>query len=118
MDLFSNSELLKYKGEGSYQTYTGSTISVIISVLFFAIFYNYCKQTVQGKITSTPKTRPSLSAPFNTNESSSAFMFAVGIEGLDLTVQNKFFNIVMSSKVYKNGVEASSQRTPLEPCLL
>lgn len=66
--MFSNPELFKYKGEGTYQTYTGSILSVLIVALFVAAFFNYVKQTLnREKITTTPKLRPSLDSTFNTN---------------------------------------------------
>lgn len=68
MDLFSTPEFLKHKGEGSYQTYTGATISVLIFILFTVVFFNYCKQTVnREKITTIPKAKPSLGTSFNTS---------------------------------------------------
>lgn len=86
MDLFANPEFLKYKGEGAYQTYGGSIISVLIVLAFFVLFFNIIKSTVsREKIVSISKLRPSLDSTFTTNESDSAFMFAVGLEGFNLS---------------------------------
>jgi hypothetical protein len=119
MDLFSNGELLKYKGEGTYQTYTGSIFSVLIIIVFVAFFFNYCKETFNREnITNTPRVRPSLNSTYNTNDSSSAFMFAVGLDGIDLSSGERLFDIILSSVVYQNGKPFSSVDVPLEPCLI
>lgn len=119
MDLFSNCEYLKYNGEGSYQTYTGSTFSVFLVIFFVVVFYSFCKQTLnREKITNTPRLRPSLGTSFNTNESNSPFIFAMGIDGIDLNAGERLFDIFMASKVYKNGKLFSSEEVAMEPCLL
>lgn len=117
MDLFANPEFLKYKGEGAYQTYGGSTISVLIVLAFFVLFFNIIKSTVnREKIVSVSKLKPSYDSTFRTNESDSAFMFAVGLEGFNLSHSERFFDFYMSAKIFKNSQPFSSVDVPLVPC--
>jgi hypothetical protein len=113
-DFFANSELLKYRGEGAYQTYTGATLSVLLFLAFFIGFFSMIKSTLSREnITSVPKSKPSKDSQFETNSSSSAFMFAVGLEGFDLSAQERMFDIFMTAKVYKNSKPFSSVDIPL-----
>lgn len=119
LDLFACPEYLKYKGEGSNQTYGGSIISLLIILSFIAMFFNVVKSTVnREKIVSVSRLRPSLDTTFRTNESDSAFGFAVGLQGFNLSNSERFFDIYMSAIVLKNGQPSSTVDVPLVPCTI
>jgi hypothetical protein len=49
-DMFSTSQLLRYKGDTDYNTVTGGFVSITVIILFAALFTNIGLQTANRQI--------------------------------------------------------------------
>jgi len=87
IDLFSHGELLRVKGEGAYQTYTGAIFSIFIIVGFIILFYNEVIKTInRDTINFILKTKADANpASLNIAAEKGKFMFGVGLQGFDLS---------------------------------
>jgi len=46
IDIFASKELLRYKGEGSFQTLTGGIVTLILIAIFIIIFSQNLKRLI------------------------------------------------------------------------
>jgi hypothetical protein len=116
-DLFCTTDLLRYKENPEYRSLTGGVVSIAIFVTFailFArtIFNTFEKQTIISKTTRSEETTPSLFATQST-----PFLFALGINGIDLNdAATKYFNVRFSQRNnIKNGARLRTYHD-LVPC--
>ena len=82
LDIFSHGQFLRYRGEENYRTITGGVVSVVLMVLFAAIFSTMVLNTFQKNlITSTFETGYEVDPGYFKLETGqkSSFMFAIGI---------------------------------------
>ena len=93
MDLFAHNQFLRYRSEESYQTITGGIVSILLIGLFIGIFWTLVISTFSySLITSQSETIYEADpSPYELKaHPSSKFMFAIGINGLDLSTSKLF----------------------------
>lgn len=88
-DLFRTTEYFRYKGEPEYRTLTGGVCSVILVSVFIIVFANsiistFAKSSLSYGYDLIQNTTDSLSITCTTKESTK-FMFAVGLDGFDMS---------------------------------
>lgn len=99
-------------------------ISIVLVILFVAVFFNLALSTFKKTIV-TSQTSISYDIDPTLSElrtsSSSGFMFAIGISGLNLSDSQRYFDISMWSKSFtKNGTGFSKDEklVSLKPCTI
>ena len=100
IDLFPNSQLLRYNGEPEYTTATGGLVSFVLIVLLIVIFASMGYRTINKQIisSSTSIQHQSSSTPLTFQTSpEGGFMFAILPWGFDLqNTTERAFDVTMS----------------------
>ena len=99
-DLFSQPVTFRYDNEPEYETFTGGACSMIVIIVFIAIFTSttintFNKVYIDSKVTHFEEVDP-IYYTVGTNK----FMFAVGISGLNLNEGNRWFDVYMQYRSY------------------
>lgn len=99
IDLFPNSQFLRYNGEKEYTTATGGCISITVITIFIALFASMGLKTLERKIINTSiSTEYEVDPQLSTIVASPAggFMFGISIFGFNLNdPTTKIFNITL-----------------------
>lgn len=108
-DLFTTSQLLRYKKEADYGTVTGGFVSIAVFIIFAAVFWNLAIQTANMELINSSMSIVSESDPSFVEITAGPkgdFIFGVTIFGLnlndplvtyfDITLTQRFFGPVYS----------------------
>lgn len=118
IDIFGSSEMLRYKGEGKYQTMTGGTITLALIIIFSIVTLQSFSSVVNKAAVSATDSTYFLDDPTYTSFkiSDSKFIFGVGVSNYNLNSGKRYFNIDLISMSYKNGKKISEVYHELQPC--
>lgn len=99
-DLFTTSQLLRYRKETDYGTATGGFVSIAVFIVFAALFWNLGIQTANMELINSSMSIISESDPSPvkiTAGTKGGFMFGVAIIGLNLNDPLvTYFNITLT----------------------
>ena len=121
MDLFSTSELLRYKGEPEYRTVTGGCTSFLVIVLFLTLFFSEGLKTSNKEIIFASETIVNEADPSFmdiTLDPKNGFMLGMFVPGLDLNDPNQVpFNLQLIQHYEQPvGLPINQTVVPLEAC--
>lgn len=105
IDFFGSNEMLRYKGEGKYQTLTGGVITFILVILFGIVaLERFISVVTKDTVTSRDSTYfVDDPTPTSFTIGDSKFIFGVGISGYDLNGPLRYFDVSFTSTYYSNG---------------
>lgn len=115
-DFFSTTELIRYREEPDFKTFTGGIFSLAIIILLAVIFSSMSISAVNREhIEWTSQTfkdsiPPTLELPFNT------FNIGVELEGFNLSSPVQYFDIVMTLFEFKGKILDKTTKIPLSTC--
>jgi hypothetical protein len=120
--VFTSPVNLRYKLDPDYNTSAGGFVSIILILLLMSVFFNSWMALLnKTDISSTTEVIREFDPSymnFNTND----FMFAIGVNGLNLTENSfqKYFHLSMKKVDKIKGEDVQFIETPfsLEPCSL
>lgn len=116
LDLFSTTELLRFRKDPEFKTFTGGCCSLGLLLGFLLLFTQTVLATFRNEIVYSQTALEEQSDPSSYRTNSAPFLFAVGLTGLDLNHPSlKYFNIEVAQRTQQNRSK-SSQAIPLEPC--
>lgn len=116
-DFFNTKNLLRFEDQPEYKSVSGAVVSITLIIIFMVIFTN----TVLGTLNMTEITASISQSedvePTFFETSVSPFLFAVGINGINLNDPvTKYFNIIFYARTqYPNGTKITTY-TNLQPC--
>ena len=118
VDKFATIELLRYKEETEYATYTGACLSVILVALMVLVAGNVIIDTLnRDKISSSTSIEVD-PFPSNVTISLSTLKFGIQLVEADLINSTKsYFDVAVSEERYSNG-EYSRVYYSVAPCKL
>lgn len=103
-DLFTTSQLLRYRKESDYGTATGGFVSVAVFIVFAALFWNLGIQTANMELINSSMSIISESDPSPVEITAGikgGFMFGVAIIGLNLSDPLvTYFNITLTQRFF------------------
>lgn len=94
-NVFSASVSLRYDLDPDYNTFTGAFVTVGLMVLLVSVFYSQWIALLNRQAISSTTQVIREFDPVYMNENSDNFMFALGIEGLNLSDSTSFFDLTM-----------------------
>lgn len=121
-DLFSHNSFHRYKEEESYRTLTGGVMSFIMVAFFVGVFLNMTIDTFGTYITTADITLNYDEDPLQSKLTASLaneFMFAIGLENIDLNANQRYFDVSMTTKSIVTNNSVRTRKTniiKLEPC--
>lgn len=103
-DLFTTSQLLRYRKETDYGTATGGFISIAVFIVFAALFWSLAIQTANMELINSSMSiisEPDPSFAEITAGPKGGFMFGVAIVGLNLSDPLvTYFNITLTQRFF------------------
>lgn len=114
-DLFSQPVVLRFAESSSYETATGGFCSLILLAVFVAIFMGTAVSTLNKEYISSTTEIFEENDPSYFSVGSNNFMFALGLEGVNLNEGDRWFNIELKFKSYSSEGRAV-ELLPLVPC--
>jgi hypothetical protein len=116
LDLFSTTELLRFREDPEFKTFTGGCCSLGLLLGFLLLFTQTVLATFRNETINSQTALEEQSDPASYRTNSAPFLFAVGLTGLDLNHPSlKYFNIEVAQRTQQNRTK-STQTIPLEPC--
>jgi hypothetical protein len=118
-DFFNSFQMLRFEKETEYRTFTGGLISVGIIITIIIAFASMIIDTVNRTTISFTFNEersgdPSLSVITVSPENN--FMFAVSVEGYNLSSEYRLFDVVFEQIESTFGVNYTYTPYPLEAC--
>jgi hypothetical protein len=117
-DLFSQHVSFRFRDEPAYQSATGGVVSLILIVVFVAVFAGTGINTINREKITFTKTQFEETIPsfFNTSADND-LMFSVGIDQLDMNHGERYFDVIMEKKHF-SVLGKINTTIPLNPCKL
>lgn len=116
-DLFAQPVTFRYGDEPSYESLTGGICSIIMVIIFIAIFTGTALNTL-NKVYINSKTSYSEDIdPSHFQMGTDTFMFAISVQGLDMNNGERWFDVYMQYRSYDNDKgERNKTIIPLKAC--
>lgn len=116
-DLFSTNVSLRFEDSATFETATGGFFSIALVVLFVIVFMGTLSNTLNRNSISATTTNIQEADPTHTQLNTSKFMFALGINDVNIIEGERWFDIYMQFRKYKAS-EGTRDRymVPLKRC--
>lgn len=116
MDLFAPNIPIRYKRENDYKTCTGAVASLALLAFFGVVFVNsFIDMINKTSITTTVLVKEE-NDPSRYTTSTPQFMFAIGLNGIDMNTGPRYFNFQVLTTQIINGTKTKSAIN-LVPCV-
>ncbi len=112
LDLFWSTDYFRYRSEPEYRTLTGGVCSLLLIITLAAVFSSsvigtLSKQTINWQYSVAQQTDIEFSVTVDTKEPAK-FMFAVGINEMDLVTAPRYFDFRLSQESVVGGVASTT----------
>jgi len=115
-DLFSQQVTFRYNDEPAYETVTGGCVSIILIIAFIGIFATTLLRTVEKEyINFNQSKHDEVSPSYFATTLDKNFLFAVGMDNIDVNSGERYFDIYMEFRYYHDNIKEKTI-IPLMPC--
>ena len=115
-DMFSQQVTFRYNDEPAYESLTGGCISLLLIIAFVGIFATTLFRTVEKEYINFNQSRHDEESPgYFATTLDKTFMFAIGLDGIDATHGERYFDIYMQFRDY-NSTHKLKTMMPLQIC--
>lgn len=116
MDLFAPHIPIRYKRENDYKTCTGAIVSLALLVFFGVVFVNSFIDMVHRTSITTTVLLKEENDPSKFTTETPSFMFAIGLNGIDMNSGPRYFNLQVIATTIVNNTK-TKKALQLVPCV-